>query len=346
MEIITTEDGTIRTLSASQVNTFYNCSRKWAYEYIANLKPPPSYPMQKGSYVHAVIEDFNRERGTLNGRSVQELRQDLREDVLAVARNVWKEGMPGDFEQEMREDRAEIRAQFFHYVDTLIKRYRDLRRRTELDPDEAWRRARPSSNELSVAITSPDGEWMFRGDVDAVYEKHPLWFGATVLVDYKTGKSPFNSNSPIDVNYSRQLDLYAWMFYQAYGVVPEVTGLHFLAEEPTSPTAFVFQETDEGTVETVHLMLQRVRERSTAQQVEAYEKNPDYKWCEFTKKDGTVLRCDHWDYCLGDEEMPDPREREFTGRQREPVEVTMSNPLEDDLTLCRHAPSVFQQEKS
>lgn len=341
MDWTTTENGRLRTFSASQINTFYNCARKWAYEYIARLKPPPSYPMQKGSYVHAVIEDFNEALPPREGQPIEELRSDLRERILEVARDVWKEGMAGEFEEELRGDHQAVRRQFFNYVDTVIKRYRDLRRRTDLPDEQAWRRARPSANEVSVAVTDPEGEWVFRGDVDAVYEKHPLWFGATVLIDYKTGKSPFNSHAPFDVNYSRQLDIYAWMYYQAFGVVPEVTGLHFLDEEPTSPTAFVFQETDVGTVESVHLMLRRVRNRATAEDVESYEKNPGYKWCEFTKKDGTVLRCDHWDYCLGEDSMPEPRESEFTGRQRDPLEVPLRDPLEDDPPLSRNAPTVL-----
>ncbi len=342
VDLTTTESGQLRTFSASQINTFYNCSRKWAYENIAKLKPPPSYPMQKGTYVHAVVEDFNRALTPLGDRSIEELRSDLRESILEVAREVWKEGMVGEFEDQLRGDHESVRTQFFHYVDSVIKRYRDLRRRTDLDEETAWRRARPTANEVSVAVTDDAGEWVFRGDVDAVYEKHPLWFGATVLIDYKTGSSPFNSHAPLDVNYGRQLDIYAWMFYQAFGVVPEVTGLHFLDEEPTSPTAFVFQETDAGTVEQVHLMLRRVRNRATSEDVESYEKNPDYKWCEFTKKDGTVLRCDHWDYCLGEETMPEPGDPEFTGRQREPLDVPLRNPLEDDLTLSRNAPAVLE----
>ncbi|MFB6344345.1 MAG: hypothetical protein ABEK50_01030, partial [bacterium] len=134
--------------------------------------------------------------------------------------------------------------------------------------------------------------------------------------------------------HSRQLDIYAWLFYQAFGVIPEVSGIHYLTESPDSSTAFEFQEMDPGTVESVHMMIQRVREMANENRVEDYERNTDYKWCEYEKKDGTMIRCDHWDYCLGDEERPGPTDREFDGPDREPVEVEIKNPLEDDLIMC------------
>lgn len=347
MELITDYNGQKRTFSASQINKIYNCPRMWAYEYIADLKPPPNFPMKKGTYIHAVIETFNQEHPPLNGRSERELESDLKERILEIARHCWKDGIVEDFEEEMKENHQDIRSQFFNYVQTTLKRFRDVKRRTDLSGEEAWELAWPTANELPVLVTDSEGEWLFRGAIDAVFEQHPLWFDRTALVDYKTGKSPFDSDTPMDVGYSRQLDIYAWLFYQAFGVVPEVSGLHFLAESPNSSTAFVFQEMDPGTVESVHLMIQRVREMASATEVEEYPKNTDYKWCEFEKNDGTKIRCDHWDYCLGDEERPEPRKREFDGPDREPLEVEIKNPLEDDLTMCEVSdPVLTEQVKS
>lgn len=337
MELKMSDDGEIRTFSASQINTIYNCPRKWAYEYIANIKPAPTFPMKKGTYIHAVIEELNESLGELRGRSEQQLKNDLNEKVRSVARRLWKEGLIENFEDQMKDNHREVQSQFTNYVLSLIKRYRDLRRRTDLNRNAAWKQASPSANELPVLITDSTGEWLFRGVLDAVYEQHPLWFGRTALIDYKTGKSPFKADSPVDVEYSRQLEIYAWLYYQAFGVVPEVAGIHFLAEPPSSSTAFVFQEIDPGTVESMHLMIQRVREIATASQVEDYSRNTDYKWCEYRKKDGTTIKCDHWDYCLGDEERPDPSDSQFDGPDRTPITVEIKNPLERELTLSEHA---------
>lgn len=346
MELITTDNGTMRTFSASQINKIYNCPRMWAYEYLEKIKPPPNFPMKKGTYIHAVIEEFNESLEPLNGRSEQKLKEDLRDRILAVARECWEDGLIGDFEEQMKENHKQVKSQFFNYVDSLMKRFRDIKRRTDLSDEEAWTRSSPTANELPVLVTDEDGEWLFRGTVDAVYEQHPLWFGRTALVDYKTGKSPFDSNSPMNVEYSRQLEIYAWLYFQAFGVIPEVAGIHFLAEPPGSSTAFVFQEIDPGTVESIHLMIQRVREIATSSDPEDYPKNTDYQWCEFEKKDGTMIKCDHWDYCLGEEEKPEPREREFDGPERDPIEVVLKDPLEETLTLSENVESSLALERS
>ncbi len=333
------EKGRVRTLSASQINKFYNCPRLWAYEYLEDIKPPPNFPVKKGTYVHAVIEDFNSTLHPLEGRSKRELEIELKERILSIARERWKDGLVEDFEDQMKQNHEEVRSQLFNYIRSLLERFGDIKRRTNLGEEEAWQKASPSANELSVLVTDDSGEWLFRGTVDAVYEKHPLWFDRTALVDYKTGRSPFDSDEPMKVEYSRQLKVYAWLYYQAFGVIPEVTGIHFLSEPPDSSTAFVFQEIDPGTVESVHLMIQRVRDKIQPNNLEEFPRNTNYKWCEFKKSDGTLIKCDHWNYCLGEKQKPEPNDRGFDGRNREPVEVVQKNPLDEDLTLSENAGS-------
>ena len=341
MELTKTDSGKYRTFSASQVNKIYNCPRMWAYEYIEGLKPPTTYAMKKGTFIHAAIEKFNENLREFPGERGSALRKLLVDEINSIARELWQEGLPGQFEEQMRKNSSQIKGQLENYVDTFLKRFRDIKRRTELPAERAWERSCPSANELSVLITDDDGEWLFRGDIDSVFEKHPLWFDRTAIIDYKTGKSPFNAAAPLSVGYNRQLDIYAWLYYQAFGQVPEVAGIHFLAEPPESATAFVYKEIDPGTVESVHLMLQRVREITTAEDVEEYPRNQQYRWCRFEKNDGTEIKCDHWEYCLGDAEIPPPPERDQDYPDREPVEVNLRNPLEENLILSEHASPVL-----
>lgn len=344
MDSIRTDQDELRTFSASQINKFYSCPRMWAYEYIEGLKPPTTYPMKKGTFVHSVVEEFNMDPGSLIKGAKKQRKSQLLDRINNIARRLWKEGLAGDFADQMKENVKKLKGQFENYVDTFLKRFNGVKRRTELSPAEAWQKAAPDANELSVLVTDTDGEWLFRGDIDAVYEQHPLWFDRTTIVDYKTGKSPFDAASPLSVDYSRQLDIYAWLYYQAFGHVPEVAGIHFLAEPPQSSTAFVFKEIDPGTIESVHLMLERVRELTVSGDLEEYPRNEQFKWCEFQKNDGSMIKCDHWEYCLGDESMPPPPDRDEDYPDREPREVELRNPLEEELLLSEHANPVFETE--
>lgn len=44
--------------SASQIETFRSCQRKWGYRYIDRINPPPSKAAQLGSLVHTMLEKY------------------------------------------------------------------------------------------------------------------------------------------------------------------------------------------------------------------------------------------------------------------------------------------------
>jgi CRISPR/Cas system-associated exonuclease Cas4 (RecB family) len=68
-------------LSASQVQTFLDCQRKWAWRYIAGIEEPPSASAELGRAVHAELEkylrggeiDFTTEVGYIAASGLQHL---------------------------------------------------------------------------------------------------------------------------------------------------------------------------------------------------------------------------------------------------------------------------------
>ena len=59
-------ESTILKLSASSINTFNNCPRKYFYKHLLNLKEPYTFSASYGSIVHAVFEVLNRKFLELN----------------------------------------------------------------------------------------------------------------------------------------------------------------------------------------------------------------------------------------------------------------------------------------
>jgi len=47
-------------LSASQIQTFTDCQRKWAWRYVAGIEEPPNAAAEKGKVVHAELEKYLR----------------------------------------------------------------------------------------------------------------------------------------------------------------------------------------------------------------------------------------------------------------------------------------------
>lgn len=331
-QLIMNDDGKYRVLSASQLNKLYNCPRLWAYEYVAGIKDKPSIATVKGMFIHAVVEKLNEEIAHSNppDGDIMDTLQDWGEQT---AKELWEDLIPDRFRDGMRDKANEVRQQIRNYIAAYMDRFQTIDKyEDDLDRAQAWTRAAPSTNELAVRVLdSPNGKWMFMGSIDAVYENSPAFNGKTVLVDYKTGSAPYRDDEPMGAEYSRQLDIYAWMYYQKTGLVPEVSMIHFLSEGFDSPKSVIKKETDPGTIESAELMLQRMRELTKSTDVEDYPRNTDYQWCEFEKSDGSTIKCDHWEYCLGDADRPEATDYEFVGPDREFEEVTYRNPLKDNI---------------
>lgn len=58
-------DGLIKHVSASQISTFELCQRKWWYEKIAGIKPPPSESTAVGESIHTQIEQYYETNGAV-----------------------------------------------------------------------------------------------------------------------------------------------------------------------------------------------------------------------------------------------------------------------------------------
>lgn len=297
--------------------------------------------MIRGTFIHSVVEQFNRQHslGEISTGHRAMLKKGKKQ-IRQIARNIWKNGAVEGWEDEVRDQLDEFNERLDNYIETIINRYRNVKRRTELGHIQALNHAIPTKSELPIRVVDEDGEWLFVGTIDAVYEHNPLWFGNSVLFDYKTGKPPYDNTTPMKANYSRQLNIYAWLFYQAFDVVPEVVGIHHLKGKPDKGTTFEMKEVDFGTIESTHMLIQRARQLIDDDNVEEYKQNTQYKWCEFEKKDGTTIKCDHWDYCLGNQKMPGPTDNNYDD-EKNYIETTISDPRDDDLTFSRKSEAVL-----
>lgn len=339
-----------RTLSASQINTLYACQRKWAFKRLQDIKPPQSYPMVKGSYLHAIMEDTTNALGDRAGRDRSELKNHVTELTRQHARTIWnEEAIVDGFENQLNQNKHTIEDQMDNYVRIIMDNYDTLRKARGLNPDEAWRRARPDATELGIRLVEdPEdeySEWLFNGSIDLVYEKHPLWFGKTVIVDYKTGSAPYDGQTAMKAKNARQLDVYAWLFWQAYGVVPDLSAIRYLEEDPSEPTSLMAQQNDPSTVEVGHYYIQRARQMTRSNDPEDYPKNTDYTFCHMERDDKPDIKCDHWEYCLGDKSVPEPVDRPFTGRSGEPLEVAESDPTGQELlAMASDHPPVLRED--
>ncbi len=154
--------------SASSLNAFAECERKWYYRYACGaIDDPGSSAATYGTAIHLALEDFHQEFARPSPGEETAMRARIVDDVRwAFERNRADFETPVEFELQVR--RAQRTAQ--RYVDWLVERARTA-------PFEVIGR------ELPVRLEVNGHDLM--GFVDRL--DRDLRSGAVAVIDYKTG---------------------------------------------------------------------------------------------------------------------------------------------------------------
>jgi RecB family exonuclease len=154
--------------SASALNTYAECARRWFYRYrCAAIEDPGSSASAYGTAVHLALQDFHGEFPHPRRSEESAMRNRIREYVQwAFERN--REGFETRVEFELQLRRAQRTAQ--RYVDWVLAEEREA-------PFEVIGRELPTNLEL--------GGRDFIGFIDRLDRDQQS--GGTAVVDYKTG---------------------------------------------------------------------------------------------------------------------------------------------------------------
>jgi len=180
--------------SASALNTYVECSRKWFYKYAcAAVEDPGSAASAYGSAFHLALEDFHGEYPRPSSADEAEMRRRIREWVAwAFERN--RNGFDTQVEFELQVRRAQRTAQ--RYVDWLLVQAKNA-------PIEVIGR------EVAAEIALHDRP--FIGYIDRLDRDERS--GGVRVVDYKTGsiaKSPAEYAEKVRAYADFQLPFYYW----------------------------------------------------------------------------------------------------------------------------------------
>lgn len=180
-------------LSFSQIDTYLGCPLKYKYSYIYQIPTRPRPPLQFGSDIHKVLEDFYRrikEREKLN-----------LDDLYQIYLKYWTQGGYLDKMQEQAYQRSgfKILEEFYHKNKDNLK--------PPLYIEE----------EFLIKISGHG----IKGYIDRIDR---LEDGTVEVVDYKTGK-PKDQASVQD---SIQLDIYAMACREVFSLKPSLLSFYYL----------------------------------------------------------------------------------------------------------------------
>ena len=202
-----------RLESASSINTFNTCKRKYYYSYKLNLPKRESVATLTGKAVHTTLERFFKIDITNINKSNYEL--ELKHYLLNLFNVTWSESLIELLKLE--NDKETIRKYYteslFMLQNFLIDFIQELKSHN-MDFSEAFNKLKPKTE---VYLSSD--KYQVQGYIDCILKMNDQIF----IIDYKT-----SSKDVLSDDYLLQLSIYSLLFNESYGKFPNKVGLHFL----------------------------------------------------------------------------------------------------------------------
>ncbi|MDD5178368.1 MAG: PD-(D/E)XK nuclease family protein [Candidatus Nanoarchaeia archaeon] len=195
--------------SASSINVYKQCPRKYYYQYIKELPTKKSIHLIRGNIVHSVLEEFFKI--DINEISKENFDFELRMVTLDLLKKHWLDKKGDIFEVVSPKEKIgfyfeETREMIGCWINDLLDK---------LEPDnlvESFNKLKPKTE---VEVVSD--KYKVRGYIDAVFDEEGI------ILDYKTSNKDY-----ITEEYKLQLAIYSLLFYEKYGKMPSKAGINFL----------------------------------------------------------------------------------------------------------------------
>ncbi|MBN2458521.1 PD-(D/E)XK nuclease family protein [Candidatus Woesearchaeota archaeon] len=240
-------NGITRVQSASSINTYRQCPRKYFYQYIMKLETQPSIHLVRGKVAHSVLEDFFKidldkvssdnydfefkiilhellsrhweksadelSKLPMSGAEIESYFEETKEMV-----QFWLLDFIGKLDAEIKGDKKGDAER--DNIDNIDNRYDGdgggKGGGKGLSFKEAFQNLSPRTEEHFISE-----ELGVQGYIDAIHEDPCT--GVVKIIDYKTSKR----DNIID-EYRLQLGIYSVLYLEKYNRMPTYAGLFFL----------------------------------------------------------------------------------------------------------------------
>lgn len=258
-------------LSPTSINTYFRSPRLFYYQYVLKMSSPPNIHLYKGNFVHKILEDLFQNHKYVPPKEYCLTRLKEWNPPEAIVSHMSDDEKKIDHTQEMTKMMENFSLHFDNKVDMVV-----LEGKAK-DKNHAWNLIRPIFSEHRIT----DSERNVVGVIDSVERS----FDEQVyLIDYKTSKL-YRHTLPED--YIRQVSVYAYLFKQEFGRLPNYAGIHYLryGEIYLIPIT-------EDIVKRAIADIEYVQEHSKSTNIEDYPKGNDQfanKECEYYEQKLSII---------------------------------------------------------
>jgi putative RecB family exonuclease len=210
-----------RVQSPSSLNTFKQCKRKYYYQYIEKVPTSTNIHAVRGNIVHSVLEDFYDTDVSMFASDTYKMQFKIALQKLMMKQ--W--GAYSKELQSLHMSKEEL-MQYFEESMLMVLNWGDQ------FLDEFGSKLAENENSLPKTFQSitPLRELEYkseahgvRGFIDAIQETHD---GEVHIIDYKT-----NKRAEIKESIKLQLSIYALMYEEKHGRLPDKLGVYFFRDK-------------------------------------------------------------------------------------------------------------------
>ncbi|MEK6886276.1 MAG: PD-(D/E)XK nuclease family protein [Nanoarchaeota archaeon] len=267
-----------RIQSASSINTFKQCPRKYYYSYVLQLPTADNIYQVRGNIAHSALEHFF----TININHIDEknYEQQLKIAMQELLVFHWKDEKARLDKLKLSEEKIQHYFEdtlhmLIAWVDLFCKKIRASKKSFK----EAFAYLTPIAEQHFVSH-----KFGVQGFVDAIEVQD----GKTRVMDYKT-----SSKDELTDEYLLQLAIYTLLYNEKYGKFPDEVGLYLLRHGEKTLKA------DERLLKLAEKECLEIHRRTLSEDIEDYPLKPGplCKW--------STGQCDFYNICFKNKKLND-----------------------------------------
>ncbi len=260
-----------RVQSASSINTYKQCPRKYFYRYIQKLPDEPNIHAVRGNIAHSALEHFFR----MDPNGIIDYKKEIPLKVENLFDTFWVQN-----KDKLKQLKLDLNSLNEHYLEgrRMINSWANkfVKKVDPNVPFATW------FNEMKpeVELKFSSEKLGVTGFVDAIYHKKDK----IIVIDYKT-----SSKDIITPEYSLQAGIYAILINESRGIMPTVVSFDFLKGETRELIV------DEILIKNTLFEIEQIHASTATDSPFDYKKKPTAlcKWCN-AKGSG---QCAYFDIC-------------------------------------------------
>ena len=265
-----------RVQSASSINTYKQCPRKYFYQYVLELPTSDSIHLVRGNIAHSALEHFFQIN--INHIDEKNYQQQLRIAMQELLIFYWRDEKARLDKLKSNEDKIKFYfEETLHMLSSWVDLFCNKVKDTKLPFKEAFAYLTPIAEQHFISQ-----RYGVQGYLDAI----ELQDGKVRVMDYKT-----SSRDELTDEYLLQLSIYVFLYHEKYQKYPDEVGLYLLKHGEKTI------KVDEKLFELAKKEILSIHKNTQSEEIEDYPLNPGplCKW--------STGQCDFYNICFGNKKI-------------------------------------------